>query len=54
MGKGKGGTEGWAALIRPGRVLYEMEGVSKEMAKEALRLAAHKLAVKTQFIERGE
>ncbi len=54
MGKGKGGTEGWAALIRPGRVLYEMEGVSREMAKEALRLAAHKLAVKTKFIERGE
>ena len=51
MGKGKGGTEGWCAVIRPGRILYEMEGISREMAKEALRLAAHKLSVKTKFIE---
>jgi len=54
MGKGKGAPEGWVAVIRPGRVLYEMQGVSKEMAQEALRLAAHKLAVKTKFIERSE
>jgi len=54
MGKGKGAPEGWVAVIRPGRVLYEMQGVSREMAREALRLAAHKLSVKTRFIERGE
>lgn len=54
MGKGKGAPEGWVAVIRPGRILYEMQGVSKEMAKEALRLASHKLSVKTKFIERDE
>lgn len=54
MGKGKGAPEGWVAVIKPGRVLYEMSGVSKEMAKEALRLAAHKLSVKTRFVERSE
>jgi large subunit ribosomal protein L16 len=53
MGKGKGAPEGWVAVIRPGRILYEMEGVSKELAREALRLAAHKLPIKTRFIERG-
>ena len=52
MGKGKGSPEGWVAVIRPGRVLYEMEGVSRDMAKEALRLASHKLSVKTRFVER--
>ena len=50
MGKGKGAPEGWVAVIRPGRVLYEMTGVSREMAQEALRLAAHKLPVKTRFV----
>ena len=54
MGKGKGAPEGWVAVVRPGRILYEMEGVSREMAKEALRLASHKLSVKTRFVERGE
>ena len=54
MGKGKGPTEGWAAVIRPGRILFEMEGVSREMAQEALRLAAHKISVKTRFVERGK
>ena len=54
MGKGKGAPEGWEAVIRPGRILYEMEGVSRELAKEALRLAAHKLSVKTRFVERGD
>jgi large subunit ribosomal protein L16 len=54
MGKGKGAPEGWVAVIRPGRVLYEMTGVSKEMAKEALRLAAHKLPIKTRFLERSD
>ena len=54
MGKGKGSPEGWEAIIRPGRILYEMQGVSREMAQEALRLAAHKLAVKTKFVERSD
>ncbi|MBW1898543.1 MAG: 50S ribosomal protein L16 [Deltaproteobacteria bacterium] len=53
MGKGKGATEGWGAVIRPGRILYEMEGVSRELAMEAFRLAAHKLPIKTKFVERG-
>ena len=53
MGKGKGAPEGWLAVIRPGRIIYEMEGVTRETAKEALRLAAHKLPVKTRFIERS-
>ncbi len=54
MGKGKGAPEGWVAVVRPGRILYEMEGVDKETAKEALRLAAHKLSVKTRFVERSD
>ena len=54
MGKGKGSPEGWVAVVRPGRVLYEMEGVTRDLAKEALRLASHKLSVKTRFIERGD
>ena len=52
MGKGKGAPEGWVAVIRPGRVLYEMSGVSRNMAREALRLASHKLSVKSRFVER--
>lgn len=54
MGKGKGAPEGWMAVVRPGRLLYEMEGVPRETAKEAFRLAAHKLSVKTRFVERGD
>lgn len=54
MGKGKGAPEGWVAVIKPGRILYEMEGVDRELAREALRLAAYKLSVKTRFVERGE
>ena len=54
MGKGKGLPDGWVAVIKPGRILYEIEGVSRELAKEALRLASHKLSVKTKFIERGD
>lgn len=54
MGKGKGAPEGWEAVIRPGRILYEMQGVTREMAQEALRLAAHKLSVKTKFVERSD
>lgn len=53
MGKGKGAPEAWVAVIRPGRILYEMEGVPRELAREALRLASHKLPLKTKFIERG-
>ena len=54
MGKGKGNPEFWVARVRPGRVMYEMEGVTREVAREALRLAAHKLSVKTRFVERIE
>ncbi len=54
MGKGKGAPEGWVAVVRPGRILYEMEGVPKETADEAFRLAAHKLAVKTKVVERSD
>ncbi len=54
MGKGKGAPEGWVAIIKPGRILYEMEGVSRDLAYEALRLAAHKLPIKTKFVERSE
>jgi large subunit ribosomal protein L16 len=53
MGKGKGAPEGWVAVVRPGRILYEMDGVPVELAKEALRLASHKLPVKTKFVERS-
>ncbi|MGB5159033.1 large ribosomal subunit protein uL16 [Desulfobacterium sp. N47] len=53
MGKGKGAPEGWVAIVRPGRILYEMEGISRDLAKEALRLASHKLSVKTRFIDRS-
>merc|ERR1711865_114637 len=50
MGKGKGGVEYWAAIVKPGRVLFEVSGVPMETAKEALRLAAQKLPVKTKFV----
>lgn len=53
MGKGKGSPEGWVAVIKKGRVLYEMEGVSEEKAKEALRLASFKLPLKTKFIKKS-
>jgi large subunit ribosomal protein L16 len=53
MGKGKGAPEGWVAVIRPGRMIYEMEGVSKEVADEALRLAAHKLPIRTKIVVRS-
>lgn len=54
MGKGKGPPEGWVAVVRPGKIIYEIEGISKDVAKEALRLASHKLSVKTRFVERSE
>ncbi|HEV8202467.1 MAG TPA: 50S ribosomal protein L16 [Candidatus Polarisedimenticolia bacterium] len=53
MGKGKGPPEGWVAVIKPGRVLYEMEGVTLPEAREALRLASHKIGIRTVFCERG-
>lgn len=53
MGKGKGAPEGWVAVVRPGRILYEMEGIPRNLAQEALLLAAHKLPIRTKFIERG-
>ena len=52
MGKGKGAPEYWVALVKPGRVMFELEGVSEEIAREALRLAANKLPVKTKFVVR--
>ena len=54
MGKGKGTPEEWVAVIRPGRVLYELEGVSEELAKQAFHLAKHKLAVTTRIIGREQ
>jgi len=54
LGKGKGNPEEWVAVVRPGRVLYEMEGVPVEVARAALRLAAHKLPVATKFVIREE
>ncbi len=53
MGKGKGNPEEWVALVKPGRILYEMEGVNEATAREAMRLAAHKLPVRTRFVMRG-
>ena len=52
MGKGKGSPEKWVAVVKPGHVLYEMQGVSEEVAREAFRLAAHKLPMRTKFVQR--
>ena len=52
MGKGKGSPEYWVAVVKPGRVMFEIEGVEEQVAKEAMRLASHKLPVKTKFIVR--
>ena len=54
MGKGKGSPDHWVAVIKPGRVLYEMQGVEESVAREAMRLAAHKLPFKTRFVLRDE
>jgi large subunit ribosomal protein L16 len=54
MGKGKGAPESWVMVVKPGRILYEMEGVPEADAREALRLAAHKLSIKTRFVTRQE
>jgi large subunit ribosomal protein L16 len=53
MGKGKGAVEGWVAVVKPGRILYEMEGVTEAEAREAMRLAAHKLPLATKFVRRS-
>ena len=53
MGKGKGSPEGWVAVVRPGKIIYEMEGVPLETAKEAMRLAAAKLGCRTRFVTRS-
>ena len=53
MGKGKGNPEEWVAVVKPGRILYEMEGVTPEVARQALKLAASKLPLATRFVERS-
>jgi len=53
MGKGKGAPEGWVAVVKPGRILYEMEGVTPDVARQALRLASHKIGLRTMFVQRG-
>jgi len=54
MGKGKGSPEAWVAVVKPGRILYELEGVTESVAKEAMRLASHKLPIKTKILVREE
>jgi len=54
MGKGKGAPEYWVAVIKPGRIIYEMSGVTEAVAKEAMRLASHKLPLSTKFVKREE
>ncbi|KUP04627.1 50S ribosomal protein L16 [Bacillus coahuilensis m2-6] len=54
MGSGKGAPEGWVAVVKPGKVMFEIAGVSEEVAREALRLASHKLPVQTKFVKREE
>jgi large subunit ribosomal protein L16 len=54
MGKGKGAVDHWVAVVKPGRIVFELSGVSEEMAREAMRLASHKLPVKCQFVKRQE
>jgi len=54
MGSGKGSPEKWVAVVKPGRILFELAGVTEETAREAMRLAAHKLPIKTKFVHRTE
>ncbi|MBQ4422396.1 MAG: 50S ribosomal protein L16 [Schwartzia sp.] len=54
MGSGKGSPEYWVAVVKPGRIMFEMDGITEEVAKEAMRLAGHKLPIKTKFVKRGE
>lgn len=53
MGKGKGAPEAWVAVVKPGRVMFEIEGVTEEMAREAIRLAGHKMPIPTKFVKRA-
>ena len=53
MGKGKGAPEEWVAVVKPGRVMFELEGVTEELAREAVRLAGHKLPIGTKFVKRA-
>jgi len=54
MGSGKGNVEKWVAVVKPGKILFELAGVSEEVAREAMRLASHKLPIKTKFVKRDE
>jgi len=54
MGKGKGAVDHWVAVVRPGRIMFELSGVSEEMAREAMRLASHKLPIRCQFVKRED
>ena len=54
MGSGKGAPDHWVAVVKPGRIIFELGGVREELAKEAMRLAAHKLPIQTKFITKGE
>ena len=54
MGSGKGAVDHWVAVVKPGRILFELSGVQESVAREAMRLAAHKLPIKTQFVDRAE
>ena len=54
MGSGKGSPEYWVAVVKPGRVMFEIAGVTEEVAREAMRLASHKLPIKTKFVKRDE
>jgi large subunit ribosomal protein L16 len=54
MGKGKGSPEFWVAVVRPGRILFELEGVDAALAREAMELARHKLPIRTRFIQRSD
>mgnify|MGYP002398872434 CR=1 FL=1 len=54
MGSGKGSPEGWVSVVKPGRIMFELAGISEEIAREALRLAAHKLPIRTKFIKKAD
>jgi large subunit ribosomal protein L16 len=54
MGSGKGGVEGWVAVVKPGRVMFELSGVNEDLAREAMRLAGHKLPIRCRFVQREE
>ena len=54
MGSGKGSPEYWVAVVKPGRIMFEMDGVAEDVAREAMRLAGHKLPIKTKFVKKEE